>query len=81
MTVSGSYRTKFITSYIFIMFTFSLQKYMDSLQEAFNHPPKPCEALFIVDGCALLHVVWTVEQKHSLTFIIKLVRARTIFFR
>ncbi len=37
---------------------------MDSLQEAFIHPPEPCEARFIMDGCALFDYFWTVEQKH-----------------
>ncbi len=49
---------------------------MDSLQEAFIHPPEPCEARFIMDGCALFDYFWAVEQKHA---IIKLGRARTIF--
>uniref|UniRef100_A0A671QSN8 Voltage-dependent L-type calcium channel subunit beta-2 n=1 Tax=Sinocyclocheilus anshuiensis TaxID=1608454 RepID=A0A671QSN8_9TELE len=39
----------------------------------------PCEALFIMDGCTLLDLLWTVEQKHPPTAIIKLERARTIF--
>ncbi len=52
---------------------------MDSLQEDFIHPPEPCEAHFIMDGCALLDFFWTVEKKHLLTGIIKLVRARIIF--
>ncbi len=33
------------------------------LQEAFIHPPEPCEARFIMDGCALFDLIWTVEQK------------------
>ncbi len=36
---------------------------MDSLQEAFIHPPEPCEARFITDALTLFHVSWTVEQK------------------
>ncbi len=37
---------------------------MDSLQEAFIHPPEPCEACFIMDERALFDVLWTVQQKH-----------------
>ncbi len=37
---------------------------MDSLQEAFIHPPKLCEAPFIMDTRTLFDVLWTVEQKH-----------------
>ncbi len=37
---------------------------MDSLQEAFNHPPESYEACFIIDACALFDYIWTVEQKH-----------------
>ncbi len=56
-----------------------LTKCMDSLQEAFIHPPEPCEGCFIMDGCALFDYFWTVEQKHPPSAIIKLGRARTIF--
>ncbi len=52
---------------------------MDSLQEAFIHPPEPCEAHFIMDVHALFDVFWTVEQKHPPTAMITLGRARTIF--
>ncbi len=41
----------FITYEIWI---FILQKRMDSLQEAFIHPPEPCEARFITDERSLL---------------------------
>ncbi len=41
-----------------------LTKRMDLLQEAFIHPPEPCEARFNMDGCALFDCFWTVEQKH-----------------
>ncbi len=34
---------------------FFLQKHIDSLQEAFVHPPEPCEARFIMDRCDYLH--------------------------
>ncbi len=51
---------------------------MDSLQEAFIHPPEPCEARFIIDARALFDVFWTVEQKHPLTAMIMLGRTRTI---
>ncbi len=44
MTDSGSYRKVFIT----------LQKRIDSLQEAYIHPPEPCDVRFIMDGHALL---------------------------
>ncbi len=40
---------------------------MDSLQEAFIHPPEPCEGHFITDAHALFHVFWTVDKKHPLT--------------
>jgi len=52
---------------------------MDSLQEAFIHPPKPCESNFIMDAHTLFDVFWTVEQKHLPTAIIELGSARTIF--
>ncbi len=38
-----------------------LQKCINSLQEAFIHPQEPCEARFIMDGCALFDFFWTVE--------------------
>ncbi len=53
---------------------------MDSLQEAFIHPPEPCEARFIMDACTLFDLFWTVEQKHPPTAMITLAIARTIFF-
>ncbi len=40
---------------------------MDSLQEAFIHPPELCETRFITDACTLFHVFWTVDNKHPLT--------------
>ncbi len=43
---------------------------MDSLQEAFIHPPEPCEACFITDTSALFHVFWIVDKKHPLTPIV-----------
>ncbi len=52
---------------------------MDSLQEAFIHPPELCEARFIMDARALFDVFWTVEQKHLPTAMITLGIARTIF--
>ncbi len=66
-TVSRSERKVFITFEIWIFF---LQKRMDSLQEAFIHPPEPCEGRFITDACALFDVFWTVEQKHPPTAMI-----------
>ncbi len=60
-TVRWSEREVFITFEIWIFF---LQKRMDSLQEAFIHPPEPCKARFIMDACTLFDVFWTVEQKH-----------------
>ncbi len=33
---------------------------MDSLQEAFIHPPEPCEARFFMDSRTLFYVFWTV---------------------
>ncbi len=68
--------TVFITFEIWIFF---LQKHMDSLQEAFIHPPKTCEACFIMDVCALFDVLWTVQQKHPPTAMMMLGMARTIF--
>ncbi len=35
---------------------------MDSLQEAFIHPPEPCEARFITDARTLFDYFWTVEK-------------------
>ncbi len=40
---------------------------MDSVQEAFIHPPKPCEGHFIMDARVLFHIFWTVDDKHLLT--------------
>ncbi len=34
----------------------------------FSHPPKPCEAHFITDACALFDYFWTVENTHLLPF-------------
>ncbi len=39
-----------------------LTKRMDSLQEAFIHPPEPREARFITDPRALFHVFWNIEK-------------------
>ncbi len=52
---------------------------MNSLQEAFIHPPELCEARFIMDAYALFNVFWTVKQKHPPTAMIELRSARTIF--
>ncbi len=71
-----SERKVFITFEIWIFF---LQKCMASLQEAFIHPPEPCEAHFIMDARALFDVFWTVEQKHLPIAMIEFRRARTIF--
>ncbi len=76
MTDSGSERKVFITFEIWICF---LQKRMDSLQEAFIHSPEQCNALFIMDGCTLFDVFWTVEQKHPPTAMIELRSTRAIF--
>ncbi len=38
---------------------------MDSLQEAFIHPPEPCEACFM-DAHTLFDYSWTVEQNTRL---------------
>ncbi len=51
---------------------------MDSLQEAFIHPPESCEGRFITDARTLFDVFWTVKQKHTPTAMITL--ARTIFY-
>ncbi len=66
----------FITFEIWI---FILQKCMDSLQEAFIHTSEPYDACIIIDARTLFDVFWTVEQKHLLTAMIMLRRARTIF--
>ncbi len=52
-TVSGSEKKVFI---MFEIWIFILQKCMDSLQEAFIHPPEPCEGRFITDVHTLFHV-------------------------
>ncbi len=52
---------------------------MDSLQEAFIHPPEPCEARFITDARTLFHIFWTVDKKHPFIPIVRLGGARTIF--
>ncbi len=67
----------FITFEIWI---FILQKRMDSLQEAFIHPPppEPCDD-FIKDARTLFHVFWTVDKKHPINPIVRLGGARTIF--
>ncbi len=49
---------------------------MDSLQEAFIHPPELCEARFITDARTLFDYFWTVEQKHPPIPILTLGRAR-----
>ncbi len=76
MTDGGSDRKVFIKFEICIFF---LQKRMDLLQEAFIHPPEPCEARFITDARTLLNMFWTVEQKHPPTAMIELRSARTFF--
>ncbi len=53
---------------------------MDLLQDFFIYPPGACEARFIMDAHALFDVFWTVEQKHPVTAMIKLRRARTMFY-
>ncbi len=52
---------------------------MDSLQEAFIHPPELCEGRFIMDVHALFDYFWTAGKKHSPTPILKLGRARIFF--
>ncbi len=37
----------------------NIQKRIDSLQEAFIHPPEPCDAHFNMDGGALFHSFFT----------------------
>ncbi len=44
-----------------------LTKHMDSLQEAFIHPPEPRKARFITDARTLFHIFWIVDKKHPLT--------------
>ncbi len=39
---------------------------MDSLQQAFIHPLKPCEGRLITDARTLFHVFWTVKKKTRL---------------
>ncbi len=65
---------------LFEIWIFILQKRMDSLKEAFIHPPEPSETRFIMDACTLFHVFWTVDKKHPLTPIVMLGGARTIFY-
>ncbi len=76
-TVSGSEKKVFITLEIWI---FILQKWMDSLQEAFIHPLEPCEGRFIMDAHALFNVFRSVYSKHPFIPMERLGRARTIFF-
>ncbi len=52
---------------------------MDSLQEAFIHVLEPCEAHFHMVAHTLFDDLWTVDQKHPPTAMIKLGIARTIF--
>ncbi len=52
---------------------------MESLQEAFIHAPELCEAYFTTDRCTLFDVLWTVEQKHQPTAMIKLGTANNNF--
>ncbi len=58
---------------------FFLQKRIGLLQEAFIHPPEPCEARFIIDAHTLFNVSWTVVQKQPPTAMIELRSVRTIF--
>ncbi len=51
--------------YIVLNMDVFLQKHMDSLQEAFIHPPESCEACFNMGGCALFDYFWTVELLYS----------------
>ncbi len=53
---------------------------MDLLQDFFIYPPGVCEARFIMYVHALFDVFWTIEQKHPVTAMIKLRRARTMFY-
>uniref|UniRef100_A0A672NZQ0 Solute carrier family 12 member 2-like n=1 Tax=Sinocyclocheilus grahami TaxID=75366 RepID=A0A672NZQ0_SINGR len=55
MTDTRSEKKAFIMFEIWIFF---LHKCMDSLQEAFIHPPEPCEARFITNAHALFDVFW-----------------------
>ncbi len=65
--------------YIWNMDIYILQKCMDSLQEAFIHPPEPCEGRFITNACTLFHVFWTVDKKTPAYPFVRLGGARTIF--
>ncbi len=76
-TVSGSEKKVFITFHIWICI---LQKSMDTLQEAFIHPPEPCDARFITDARTLFQVFWTVDKKTRTYPIVRLGGARTIFY-
>ncbi len=66
--------------FMFEIWIFFLQKNMDLLQEAFIHSQELCEARFIMDSRTLFNVLWTVVQKHPLTAMLRLRRARTIFY-
>lgn len=52
---------------------------MDSLQEAFIQPPKPHEALIFIDGCILLDLFWTLEEKHLPVAILELEKPKIHF--
>ncbi len=52
---------------------------MDSLQQAFIHPPEPCDAR-IMDAHTLFKASWTVEQKHPPTAIIELGSGQDNFY-
>ncbi len=53
-------RLSLTTQDVFVTFEiWILQKRMDSQQEAFIHPPEPCEVSFLMDLRTLFYVIWT----------------------
>ncbi len=44
---------------------------MDLPQKAFIHHPEPWDVRFIMYGCTLFDIFWTVEQKHPATAMIE----------
>ncbi len=45
---------------------FSYKNVLTRYTDGFSSPLEPCEARFIMDGCALFDFFWTVEKKQSL---------------
>ncbi len=73
MTDTGSERKVFITFEIWIFF---LRKQFATV--GLYSCPEPCEAHFIIDAHTLFDDLWTVDQKHPPSAMIKLGIAGTI---